>query len=148
MWLFLACTPPPPLQPPDILWMVLDTVSAEHLALYGGRVSMPHLERLASESIVFTQAYSHFPMTPEEHWVMLTGLLPEPHLMLQRGSPWMGKTLPEVLQQKGWATAAFVSGLTMTNNIVHLKKSFSYYDENWDFQKQDCRPSALTVAAA
>jgi arylsulfatase A-like enzyme len=43
----------------DVLLVVLDDVAAADLALYGGAVDTPHLARLASEGVLFTNAYAN-----------------------------------------------------------------------------------------
>ena len=62
---------------PNILWVTLDTVSAEHLAPWGGRVPLPTLEGLGAVRV--KQAFSNFPETALSHWSMFTGVLPEVH---------------------------------------------------------------------
>ena len=42
-------------QPLSIVLISLDTVRADSLSIYGGRTEVPNLEKLASQSIVFSQ---------------------------------------------------------------------------------------------
>jgi arylsulfatase A-like enzyme len=133
---------------PDVVMIVLDTVRADSFALYGGRVEAPAITSLAREGVVFERAFSHFTMTPESHWVMLSGLLPEPHLSLQVHLPWSGPLLTDRLRAEGWKTGAFVGGITMTDAVVHLRDRFDHYDEDWVFTPDGHRPASRTLAAA
>ena len=59
-----AAEPPP--RGPNVLVLSLDTVSAEHMALYGGPAKMPNLEAVAAGT-TFDHATSHFPETALSH---------------------------------------------------------------------------------
>src|SRR5262249_58293031 len=50
-------------QPPSLLLITLDTTRPDHLQPYGSDVETPTLAALASEGIVFEQAYSVAPIT-------------------------------------------------------------------------------------
>ena len=69
----------PPSRGPNVLFVSLDTVSAEHMALYGGPATMPNLEAVAAAGTTFDHAISHFPETALSHWSMMTGALPAVH---------------------------------------------------------------------
>ena len=62
---------------PNLLLIVLDTVRARNLSLYGyTRTTMPRLERFAPTGIVFEQALSTAPWTLPSHASMFTGRWP------------------------------------------------------------------------
>lgn len=66
---------------PNLLWIVMDTVRADHLSLYGyGRRTTPELEALAKEGITFDMARSAAPWTLPSHMTMFTGLWPYQHV--------------------------------------------------------------------
>ena len=61
---------------PNVLLVSLDTVSAQHLELYGyRRQTMPTLTRLAGEGARFTQSWSQSPQTDGTHAALFTGRL-------------------------------------------------------------------------
>jgi glucan phosphoethanolaminetransferase (alkaline phosphatase superfamily) len=62
---------------PNVLLIVLDTVRAPSLSLYGyARPTTPQLERLAARGVVFQRAFSTSPWTLPSHASMFTGRYP------------------------------------------------------------------------
>ncbi len=100
---------------PNVLIVVLDTLRADRLAMYGAaRDTAPGLDVLAERSIVFEDAQSAAPLTVASLLSLMTALHPEAHGI--QGAPNPGRmsesvtTLAEVLQEHGYATAAFTEG--------------------------------------
>jgi arylsulfatase len=139
MFLLLACAGAPEAPRPNVLWISLDTVSAEHLALYGGDAKLPALESLGGR--IYGRAYAHFPETAVSHWTMMSGVLPEVHGDVPRygASAYTGPALAEVLGGAGYDTAAFIGGLTLKNNASGLGRGFDRYDDAFS---GETRPSA------
>jgi len=68
------------MNPPNILFIVLDTARAENLPMYGyGRDTTPNLQKLADEGTVYDNAISPSPWSLPSHASMLTGKLPSNH---------------------------------------------------------------------
>jgi len=141
-----GCSPPPR---PSVLWISLDTVRADHLALYGGRATTPHLEALAARALVFDQAVSQFPETQVSHWSMLTGTLPGVHgdVAGARDSAYTGPTAAELFAGAGYATAAFIGGVTLRAQDCGLQRGFSVYDDAFPLDPRDLRRPSGEVAA-
>ncbi|HET7436947.1 MAG TPA: sulfatase-like hydrolase/transferase, partial [Thermoanaerobaculia bacterium] len=60
-----------------VIVISIDTLRADHLPAYGyNGVQTPAIDALRKDSILFTNAYSHVPLTLPSHVSMLTGLLP------------------------------------------------------------------------
>lgn len=104
--------------PRGLILISLDTLRADHVGFQGyERPTTPNLDRLAQDSIVFEQMLAPAPNTPPSHMSMFTGLLPVQH-------GFMGyvnedrkdvlseehRTLPQLLQEQGFATGAFTGG--------------------------------------
>ncbi len=72
----LGCAPPLP----DLVLVTLDTTRADHLG-HGGyfRDTSPHLDGLASESLVFDQHVVPMATTLPTHTSILTGTYPTEH---------------------------------------------------------------------
>jgi choline-sulfatase len=73
--------------------------------------TMPGLERLAREGLVFTRAATVAPLTLPAHSSLFTGLLPMQHGVRDNGDGALDLshvTLAEVLNSRGYRTAAFV----------------------------------------
>jgi arylsulfatase A-like enzyme len=103
---------------PNVLFVVLDTVRADHLGTYGyARPTSPALDCFAATGVVFENAFSVAPWTLPSHASMFTGVHPTTH-----GTGWENPrladgrariddlatydmhTLAEELSQRGYQT--------------------------------------------
>jgi arylsulfatase A-like enzyme/Flp pilus assembly protein TadD len=116
----------------DVVLITLDTTRADHLGSYGyGAAETPNLDRLASEGIRFADAVSPAPLTLPSHASILTGLDPQNHGVRNNGQFRLDPsrvTLAEVLKEKGYETAAFVSGFVLDARYG-LSQGFDLYDD-------------------
>ncbi len=82
--------PLPPAGSPNILLIVLDTVRADRLSLYGyGRRTTPALERLAERGIRFDEVRATAPWTLASHASFFSGRWPhEPRRQMAHTSAW------------------------------------------------------------
>lgn len=116
--------------PTGLVIITLDTTRADHLSVYGYMdVSLPHLERLASNGVVFDQATSVGALTLPAHTSLFTGLLPPAHGVRDNSDPALGDshvTLAEVLRARGFSTAAFV-GAAVLDADRGLAQGFEQY---------------------
>jgi arylsulfatase A-like enzyme len=95
----------------NILIIAIDTQRADHLSCYGyGRLTSPHLDRVAAQGALFEQAYStHIPTHPG-YTTMFTGKDVFAHQIVTQGgtvdlAPEL-HPLAEMLQAQGYFTAA------------------------------------------
>ena len=113
-----------------ILVITLDTTRADRLSPYGFmNVTLPHLERLAREGVVFDQATTVAPLTLPAHTSLFTGLLPPRHGVRDNADPPLADaatTLAEVLGARGFRTAAFVGSVVLDPDRG-LKQGFQHY---------------------
>jgi arylsulfatase A-like enzyme len=73
--LFSTCAAKPS-SPPNILFICVDDLRPE-LGCYGNsRIRSPHLDKLASQGVVFTNHFVNVPTCGASRWSMLTGMLP------------------------------------------------------------------------
>ena len=110
-----ASRPLPPADSPNVLLIVMDTVRADHLSLYGyDRATTPTLEQLAKRGIRFDKARATAPWTLASHASLFTGRWPH-ELDVQWLTPLRGKfpTLAEYLGSHGYATAGFVANTSI-----------------------------------
>ena len=138
----------------NVVLITLDTTRADHLGCYGHQAAAtPHLDRLAAQSILFERAYTVVPITLPAHATMLTGLLPPEHGLRINGTsrlPEETSTLPEILNERGYRTGAFVSSLVLDSQFG-LDRGFQEYDDNLESRLQGPRaerPADETVSAA
>ncbi len=81
---FTGCDKSKPVpQHPNVILMVLDTLRADHLGVYGyGRDTSPELDTFARENKYFEYAVTAAPWTPASLATMFTGLEPISHGMM------------------------------------------------------------------
>ena len=123
--------PLPPAGSPNVLLIVLDTVRADHLSLYGyPRPTTPNLERLARRGIRFDQARAAAPWTLASHANMFTGRWPH-----ELGIEWTCPlredvpTLAEHLGSLGYATAGFAGNTFYCSYDSGLDRGFTHYQD-------------------
>ncbi len=98
--------------PRQVILISIDTLRADALSAYGeDGAPTPGIDRLASESHLFTEAYAVSPWTLPSVATMLTGAHPDIHGMRRPGArlPEGLPTLAEEMQSAGYRTAAIGS---------------------------------------
>jgi choline-sulfatase len=122
-----TCAPRPPT---NLVIVTLDTTRADRLSAYGFQsVSMPALDRLAREGVVFRQAMTVTPLTLPAHCSLLTGLYPPHHGVRDNADPPLDPahlTLAEFLHGRGLRTAAFVAARVLASDRG-LARGFDVY---------------------
>ena len=135
---------------PNLLWIVMDTVRADHMSLYGyARPTTPRLEGWAGEGITFTMARSAAPWTLPSHLTMFTGLWPFEHGgRIDR--PYVGPspTLAEHLAAGGYATAGIVGNTWMCNATFGVGRGFDYYVDLLMNREVSARAAAFNATLA
>ena len=126
-----AGRPLPPAGAPNVLLIVLDTVRADHLSVYGyPRGTTPTLERLAARGIRFDEARAPAPWTLASHATFFTGRWSH-ELGVQWMAPLRGNfpTLAEYLGAHGYATAGFVANAGYCSYDTGLDRGFTHYED-------------------
>jgi len=103
---------------PPVILISIDTLRADHVSALGGRtVATPHIDALASDAIVFRNAWSHSPLTLPSHVSVFTGLLPPEHGVRDNGGYRFDAsahpTLAGLLRASGYRTGAAVSAYVL-----------------------------------
>jgi arylsulfatase A-like enzyme len=116
---------------PSILLIILDTVRAANMSLYGyGRLTTPFIDGWARGGMVIERAISTAPWTLPSHASMFTGKLPTDletnwNTPLERAPV----TLAAVLREKGYATAGFVANSRYAGWETGLGRGFDHYED-------------------
>jgi choline-sulfatase len=133
---------------PSVLLVTLDTTRADRMGFESDEVETPELEALAARGVRFTQAYSTVPTTLPSHTSMLTGLYPADHGIRENGRRVSQELelLAELLKQKHYSTAAFVSGFPLSSEFG-LARGFDHYDDEFGEGRAE-RPAAETTDQA
>jgi arylsulfatase A-like enzyme len=128
----------------------VDTLRADHVPAYGYRgVATPNLDSLARDSVLFSNAYAHVPLTLPSHASLLTGLLPPRNGVRDNYGytlPPGVETLAGVLQKARYATGAAVSSAVLSRDSG-LNRGFDFYDDQVDAAGRAERDGARTVEA-
>lgn len=122
---------------PDIVLITLDTTRADHLGFLGyPKPTSQHLDRLAAQAVIFTNAIAQASVTPVSHASIFTGLNPYSHgLRVMHGVAEnrlaeSQVTLAEMLGQAGYQTAAFVSAFP-AGEYFGLDQGFGTFDADF-----------------
>jgi arylsulfatase A-like enzyme len=114
---------------PNVILLVLDTVRAKSMSLYGyGKETTPNLERWARRGVLFDQAIAPSPYTLTSHSSMFTGrntheLAADWKVPLESGVP----TLAGVMHDHGYMTAGFVANVWYAGRQTGLDRGFGHY---------------------
>jgi arylsulfatase A-like enzyme len=115
----------------NVLLLVMDTVRAENLGLYGyARDTTPNLARWAERGILFNRALAPAPWTFPSHCSLLTGQWPSTlnvHWQPTLDAPF--PTLAEVLATRGYLTAGFAANTRWCTYESRLDRGFAHYED-------------------
>jgi arylsulfatase A-like enzyme len=116
---------------PNILLLVLDTVRAWNLGLYGyGRHTTPLLQQWAAKGTLFQRTLAPAPWTTLSHASMFTGRFPpELSVTWQRRYDGAYPTLADLLRQAGYATAGFAGNYLNLGRGTGLAQGFAHYED-------------------
>jgi arylsulfatase A-like enzyme len=127
----MARLPVPPAGAGNVLLIVMDTVRADSLGLYGYiRDTTPHLERWAKKGVRFDWALAPAPWTFPSHCSFLTGqwsLTLNAHWdkILSPDYP----TLAEFLAARGYLTGGFIANTYWCSYESGMDRGFAHYED-------------------
>jgi len=133
--------------PGNVLFVVMDTVRADHLTPYGyDRPTTPGLAEFATEATVFEEAVAPAPWTLPVHASLFTGLYPSQHGADQE-NPYLegATTLAETLSAAGYDTACYSSNAWITP-YTHLTDGFDAQDNFFEVMPGDLLSGPLARA--
>jgi arylsulfatase A-like enzyme len=116
---------------PNILLIILDTVRAKSLGLYGyARATTPNLERFARSGVVFNRAIAPSSWTLPSHATLFSGVYPTA-LTADWRAPFddTHPVLAEVLAERGYLTAAFSANGSYANANTGLERGFARFED-------------------
>lgn len=140
-------TAPAPTVASRVLIVTIDTLRADRVGVYGGKVETPNIDRLAREGAWAPQADVHVPMTRPSHVSLFTGRYPAEHGVRDNISQPLAADVPVLAQtfhEAGYATAAFVSS-SVLDHQSGLARGFDVYSDRFE-NGADRRPGDKTVA--
>jgi arylsulfatase A-like enzyme len=126
-------SPPPAQGSQSALLIVLDTVAADHLSLYGyDRATSPTLEELANRGVRFDRAQAASSWTLPSHASIFTGRWPH-----ELSASWLTpldrsrRTLSEFLAARGYATAGFTANYWYCASDSGLGRGFATFQDRF-----------------
>jgi len=117
----------------NLIMISLSNVSAENMSLYGyERLTTPNLDEWAKDAVVFDNAFTQTSWTLPVATSLFTSLYPYSHKITdtQKTGRFVDiasvldrniQTLPEILREEGYKTAAFTGGLDYNNTFGHMR---------------------------
>lgn len=123
--------PAPKAATPNVLFIVVDTLRADHLSLQGyARETDPTLKRLASEGVMFENAYASSSWTLTTHASLFTGRWPYEHKAdggrsLDSAYP----TIAEALADRGYRTGGFAANFETLKRQWGFGRGFAHYED-------------------
>ncbi|MGA2599767.1 MAG: sulfatase-like hydrolase/transferase [Bryobacteraceae bacterium] len=140
-----------------VILISVDTLRADHLSCYqAGRKPTPHIDTLAKNGTLFSQAGSAFPLTLPSHVALLTSTYPFSNGVEDNGVPLQpgAVTLATVLKNSGYKTAAFIGSFVLDQRFG-LNQGFDVYEGPIDVHNNSNtgpverkRPGAQVTASA
>jgi arylsulfatase A-like enzyme len=131
---------------PNLVLIVLDTVGASHLSLYGyDRAISPTISELATRGISFDRAQATSPWTLPSHASMFTGRWPH-----EVSAGWLTPldekypTLAQFLGSSGYATAGFTANYAYCASDSGLARGFTRF-QDYVFPELTALQSAVLV---
>ena len=132
-----SCRSRPKVSGPSVLLVVVDTLRADRLGLYGwsGSETSPVLDRFAEHSQVYEQAIAPAPFTMPSMAATFTGLYPDRagvsnHAAEDSLLNHSGPTLAEVLRSIGYRTGGVVTNGWLKSERQGFNRGFEEYLTN------------------
>lgn len=140
--LAFACSKPEPPRPRNVIFVLVDTLRADHLGVYGySRPTSPNVDAFAAESLHFDNARSQASCTFPSANSILTSRYPSAFLgqpaPSQLGIPKSIPSIAEILKERGWRTAA-VSASPVVRNTPGRFNPGAGFGRGFDSFHEDC----------
>ena len=121
-----------------VVLISIDTLRSDHLPVYGyDRIATPAVDRLRRDGVLFSRAWSAYPLTVPSHVTILSGLLPTEHGVRDNIGYRFDATshpyLPRLLHERGFATGGAVSAWLLRGEIG-LREGFDFYEDGLELK--------------
>lgn len=124
--------------PKNIVFISIDTIDADAMSVYGyHKNTTPRIKEFAKSATVYKNVYTVFPETFPSFYILFTGndIFNKTRVAMAEESKKIEKTLPNILQENGYYTAAFVTNPVIGRIFPFFKKGyddFTYINESPD----------------
>lgn len=142
--------PAAPADAGNVLVIVVDTMRADHLGVYGSdQAKTPNLEALAKDGVVFDHMFSNASWTRPSFASILTGRYPSSHRTTLKSSslPDEITTLPEAMQDAGYTTLGIATNYNVAPffNFHQGFDAYKYLEPNFVLGANDTAAKLLFV---
>jgi arylsulfatase A-like enzyme len=117
---------------PNVVLVIIDTLRADHLSVYGyERPTSPNIDQLAKQGVLFDDAISAASWTLPSHASMMTGTYAHVHHTDAVGKELPSKlvTLASVLDNNGHRTAAFSANTFLFTREQGFGQGFTHFGD-------------------
>ena len=124
----------------NVILITMDTQRPDYLSCYNHETPpTPNIDRIASEGVRFTQAYSLIPITMAAHTAIFTSKYPHQVGVFNNGDRFQHNfpMFTELLERRGYASGGFIS-LGVVGRTFGLAQGFDVYND--DFSNCNGRP--------
>jgi arylsulfatase A-like enzyme len=112
----------------NLLLITIDALRADHLGCLGYHPSSsPHIDHLASEGTLFSQAIAHGPRSPASFPAILASIYQSSGA--EHGLPQHVPTLAEILKKHGYATAGLCAGNVYISSLYGYARGFDLFQD-------------------
>lgn len=130
-WRWRRTAATPATDAPNVLILILDTIRAESMSLYGySRATTPVIDSLASSATVFNYAFATSGWTLPSHCSFFTGRFPN-----STSCGWetaldnTPRTVAEIFRGRGYRTAGFAANLFYATHESGLARGFTRWED-------------------
>lgn len=117
---------------PNVILITVDSLRADHLSCYGyPRPTSPHIDQLAEEGYLFTNAFANGPNTPHAFPAIMASRYP--FMSNRLGLFDAQTTLAELLQSFGYQTFGFNAANPYISRFFQYDRGFDRFDDFIDF---------------
>ena len=117
---------------PNVVFVTIDTLRADRIGAYGyHRPTTPEIDDFLDRGARFDEARTIEPLTAPALASMLTSIHPHEHGSTRNGLPVREglASVSAILEERGFATAAFVGNWTLKRELSGLGEHFQTYEE-------------------
>lgn len=121
-------------RPLNLILISVDTLRPDHMGIYGYKKNTtPNIDAWAKNAFVFTNANTVVPSTYPSLAALMTGLHPFTTRIFENGlSPAIDNnvmTLPKILKENNFETAAFVTNPVLEPSLTNLNAGFDQFNQ-------------------
>jgi hypothetical protein len=123
---------------PNVFWISIDTLRADHLSFYGyKRPTCPNLAALAADGVVVDEFVAQSPWTLPSHATMFSGVGPLKHGVTTQANQFSPHTqlFPEILKERGYRNGAIVTSLLLAPTFGY-SAGFDKYEMNIEYNAE------------